>query len=226
MKKLFIAIAFVLLFASPSQAIELLMFSNPNCGYCQNFLKEVEPTYKDSPAGEVIPLRIISMDKPVPDWYVQAFKEKRIGKITGTPTFIIWTDHEVTRWVGYKNENHFYEIIETFMRDHQALIHGNNQQFLGKQNKDQWPGQGGELPRAPEGSHGGKHLELKRFVPDGVIDSDNIFDHTYNTPQKALQAAEFLDCGSNIHYHAKEQVWMPCSMIVNKGSEQLLEERR
>ena len=82
MKKLFIAIAFVLLFASPSQAIELLMFSNPNCGYCQNFLKEVEPTYKDSPAGEVIPLRIISMDKPVPDWYVQAFKEKRIGKIT------------------------------------------------------------------------------------------------------------------------------------------------
>ena len=237
MKKLLLAIALIVLWATPSHAIELLMFSNPNCGYCQKFLEEVEPTYKESPAGEVMPLRIINMDGAVPDWYIKAFKEKRIGRIAGTPTFVVWTDRAIFKWVGYKGVKHFYDTIGGFMRENQHLINKDAPLNLGKQNNEQWGEDGprpGQDPRGDpnsshnkpfkrhdEGSHS-KHLELKRFVPDGVKDSDNIFDHTYDTPQKALAAAGYLDCGTNVHYHAKENVWMPCSMAISPGTDSLM----
>ena len=121
MKKLFIAIAFVLLFTSPLKAAELLMFSNPNCGYCQNFLKEVEPTYYESPAGEVMPLRIINMDGAVPDWYIKAFKEKRIGWIAGTPTFVVGSFDQDSGIVsgemfsGAVSEEKFVKTIEKYL---------------------------------------------------------------------------------------------------------------
>ena len=209
MKKLFIAIAFVLLFTSPSQAASsLLMFSNPNCGYCQNFLKEVEPTYSQSEAGSLLPLHIIQMDKPVPDWYIEAFKAKAIGRIAGTPTFIVWVNaQEEGRFVGYPGKEQFYAQLDNFIKTNGHLFGG--EAFLGKQNNEQWPGGVKVVPKAPE----------------GVINSHDIFDHTYDTPEKALAAADYLECASNIHYHAKEDVWMPCSMIVNKGSEELLKDK-
>lgn len=222
MKKLFVAIVFVLLFASPSQAgPTLLMFSNPNCGYCQSFLKEVEPTYSQSEAGKLLPLHIIQMDQPVPDWYIEAFKAKAIGRIAGTPTFIVWiNDREEGRFVGYPGKEKFYKTLDDFIKTNGHLFGG--EAFLGKQNEKQW-----NQPGFEEGSHSEhQHLDLRREVPDGVVDSDNIFDHTYDTPQEAVRAADYLDCGSNIHYHAKEKMWMPCSMVVNQGSEQLLKERR
>ena len=237
MKKLLLAIALIVLWATPSHAIELLMFSNPNCGYCQKFLEEVEPTYKESPSREAMPLHIINMDEPVPDWYINAFKAKAIGRIAGTPTFIVWVnDREVTRWVGYQGVKHFYDTIGEFMKNNQHLIHGdhNDPPFLGKQNNDQWtpqkdprddPNSSHNKPfkRHDEGSHS-KHLELRQAVPDGVIDSKDIFDHTYDTPQKALAAAGYLDCGTNVHYHAKENVWMPCSMAISPGTDTLMKE--
>jgi len=221
LKKLLLAIAFIVLWATPSHAIELLMFSNPNCGYCQKFLEEVEPTYKESPAGEVMPLRIINMDGAVPDWYIKAFKEKRIGRIAGTPTFVVWTDRAIFKWVGYNGVKHFYDTIGGFMRENHHLINKDAPLNLGKQNDEQWGEDGPRPGRGHEGSHS-KHLELKRFVPDGVKDSDNIFDHTYDTPQKALAAAGYLDCGTNVHYHAKENVWMPCSMAISPGTDSLM----
>ena len=221
MKKLLLAIAFIVLWATPSHAIELLMFSNPNCGYCQKFLEEVEPTYKESPAGEVMPLRIINMDGAVPDWYIKAFKEKRIGRIAGTPTFVVWTDRAIFKWVGYNGVKHFYDTIGGFMQENQHLLNKDAPLNLGKQNDEQWGEDGPRPGRGHEGSHS-KHLELKRFVPDGVKDSDNIFDHTYDTPQKALAAAGYLDCGTNVHYHAKENVWMPCSMAISPGTDSLM----
>ena len=47
MKKILLACLFLLI-AFPVAAAELLMFSNPECKYCQEFLREVEPTCKDS----------------------------------------------------------------------------------------------------------------------------------------------------------------------------------
>ena len=228
MKKLFIAIAFVLLFASPSQAASsLLMFSNPNCGYCQNFLKEVEPTYSQSEAGRLLPLHIIQMDKPVPDWYINAFKAKAIGRIAGTPTFIIWVnDQEEGRFVGYPGKEKFYAQLNGFIKENAHLFGG--EAFLGKQNNKQWspkvevPSLHGDPRMDPNSSH---NKPFKRpGAPAGVVDSDNIFDHTYDTPNKALAAADYLKCGSNIHYHAKENVWMPCSMSISPGTDDLMKE--
>ena len=218
---LWVVVGLTILSATPTQATELLMFSNPRCSYCQAFLEEVKPTYAESPAGEVMPLTVIDMDKPVPDWYIQAFKEKRIGRIAHTPTFIVWTDREVKRWEGYKGVNNFYNLIGEFMKKNQHLFGG--EAFLGKENEKQWGEDGPRPGRGHEGSHS-KHLELKRAVPDGVIDSKDIFDHTYDTPQKALAAAVYLDCGTNVHYHAKENVWMPCSMAISSGTDSLMKE--
>ena len=184
-------------------------------------MEEVEPTYKESPAGEVMPLRIINMDGAVPDWYIKAFKEKRIGRIAGTPTFVVWTDRAIFKWVGYNGVKHFYDTIGGFMQENQHLLNKDAPLNLGKQNDEQWGEDGPRPGRGHEGSHS-KHLELKRFVPDGVKDSDNIFDHTYDTPQKALAAAGYLDCGTNVHYHAKENVWMPCSMAISPGTDSLM----
>jgi len=233
LKKLFLAIAFIVLWATPSYANELLMFSNPNCGYCQKFLEEVEPTYNESEVGKVLPLHIIQMDQPVPDWYINAFKAKAIGRIAGTPTFIVWiNDREVHRIVGYQGKGWFYNQLGEWLRvnQHQLNADPNAPPFLGKQNNDQWNPQlpefgerANELDRG-EGSHS-KHLELKREVPEGVIDSDNIFDHTYDTPELALKAAKHMDCFPNVHYHPKEAVWMPCSMVLNSGSEEILKQK-
>jgi hypothetical protein len=225
---LLVVVGLVILFSNPTQAkaIELLMFSNPNCGYCQNFLKEVQPTYHESPAGEQMPLHIINMDKPVPDWYVQAFKEKRIGRIAATPTFIIWTDREEYRWAGYDGADKFWSILGEFMKTNGHLFGG--EAFLGKENNKQWKPDV-DLPKLhsdprmdPNSSH---NKPFKRpTVPEGVVDSDNIFDHTYDTPHKALAAADYLECGSNVHYHAKENVWMPCSMSISPGTNDLMKE--
>jgi thioredoxin-related protein len=49
-------------------------------------------------------------------------------------------------------------------------------------------------------------------APEGVINSRDIFAHTYKTPAEALKASEWLGCNGNIHFHKHENVWMPCSM--------------
>ena len=218
MKKLLLAIAFIVLWATPSYANELLMFSNPNCGYCQKFLEEVEPTDNESEAGKVLPLHIIQMEQPVPDWYINAFKAKAIGRIAGTPTFIVWiNDREEHRFVGYPGKEQFYAQLDNFIKTNGHLF--GKEAFLGKQNTDQWASQIPEARPVPE-------LPELHSAPDGVINSHDIFDHTYDTPEKALAAADYLDCASNIHYHAKEDVWMPCSMILNKGSEEILKQKK
>jgi hypothetical protein len=74
MKKFIITIALFLMTTTAVQATELIMFSMASCGYCQKFLKEVAPTYADSDAAKLLPLRIISMDrKSAPVWYDQAY---------------------------------------------------------------------------------------------------------------------------------------------------------
>ena len=79
-------------------------------------MEEVEPTYNESEAGKVLPLHIIQMDQPVPDWYINAFKAKAIGRIAGTPTFIVWiNDREEHRFVGYPGKEQFYAQLNKFI---------------------------------------------------------------------------------------------------------------
>ena len=111
MKKLLLAFMFVLLMALPVQALELLMFSTNSCGFCRAFLEEVEPTYHDSEYAKHLPLNILDIDKPPPQWIIKAFDEFRLTPIDQTPTFVIWDDKELARLVGYVGKEKFYESI-------------------------------------------------------------------------------------------------------------------
>ena len=51
-----------------------------------------------------------------------------------------------------------------------------------------------------------------RPYPEGVINSRDLFQHMYKTPEEALKASDWFGCHGNIHYHKAENVWMPCSM--------------
>ncbi len=248
---LLLVVGLAILVATPSRATanpELLMFSNPHCGYCQSFLKDVAPTYHESDVGKVLPLRVINMDQDVPDWYDKAFKDKRISQIRGTPTFIVWQDDtELFKFVGYPGKDRFYEILGEFVSANQQLFGADAEKFLGHSNKEQWSAvpETNELPDAfmelrkqaplsnmhkdprmdPNSSHNKPFERPKPRIPDVVVQSDNIFDHTYETPQDALLAAKYLKCGSNVHFHAKENVWMPCSMSISPGTDDLMQGR-
>ena len=117
MKQLVISIALFFTMTTSAMATELLMFSMASCGYCQAFLKEVAPTYAQSEAAKLLPLRIISMDrKNAPKWYDKAYEARKIDGIAGTPTFIVFDNGvEVARLIGYSGMQNFYEDINNFV---------------------------------------------------------------------------------------------------------------
>ena len=111
MKKLLLTLFFVL-FALPSNALELLMAHNPNCGLCQRFIEEVAIDYDESEQAKYLPLTIINVYEQ-PQWFIEAYAENRIKHIRATPTFIVWNGRkELARLVGYHNKETFYANLE------------------------------------------------------------------------------------------------------------------
>ena len=189
MKKLLLAFMFVLLMALPVQALELLMFSTNSCGFCRAFLEEVEPTYHNSEYAKHLPLNILDIDKPPPQWIIAAFEDGRLSGIKQTPTFVVWDNKEVARLVGYLGKEKFYESIGTFIEE-------NTGEF-----------------KKPKGNHGPMDdFGNARVPPLGVINSRDLFQHMYKTAEEAVKASHWFGCHGNIHYHKDENVWMPCSM--------------
>ena len=113
MKLKILAFVLTMFYATTAQALELLMFNNKHCGYCQIFVEEVAPYYKyKDHSGKDLPLIIIDAFKQ-PDWFREAVNEGRIKPIWGTPTFIIWNGRkELTRLIGYYNREKFYERLK------------------------------------------------------------------------------------------------------------------
>ena len=212
MKKLLLSFVLVLCMVIPASAFELLMFSNPGCIYCQKFLNEVEPNYHKSEYAKHLPLKVFDITKRTPEWFSRAASEQRIDSINGTPTFVIWDNRmddressELARLVGYDGAVEFYKMIGDFVSKNQSLFNIHEPEPVEREPVEREPV---DIP-----SMGGVDRDsIQPSVPEGVIDSKNIFDHTYQTPQEALKASEWLKCNGNIHYHKKEKVWMPCSM--------------
>ncbi len=118
MKRLIFVIVFSLI-AMPVYAYELLMFSNKQCSYCDNFLKEVKPGYSTTIYAKRLPLRIIETSGDIPKWFEDAFQKNNIDSIQVTPTFVIWDDkenYEIARMEGYLSEKLFYEDIYKFSK--------------------------------------------------------------------------------------------------------------
>ena len=102
-----------MMFNVQAYALELLMFHNKHCGYCNKFMKEVAIDYNI----KSLPLIIIDAHNQ-PDWFKEAYAEGRIKSIFGTPTFIIWNGRkELARLVGYSGREWFYEKLTDTLKE-------------------------------------------------------------------------------------------------------------
>lgn len=226
MKKIIFTLALWVGLTTSAYAAEMIMFSMKSCGYCRAFLKEVAPTYAESKYAKLLPLRIISMDTPAaPKWFEQAYDDRRIDSIVGTPTFVIFENRtEVARLIGYTSKEKFYRDIGDFVENNKKRL----ESTVG-QNTIPYEPENELDPKAAlnreEGSHSqsappmqeerntNPHTgELEKF-PNGVYKSRDILDHQYKTETEAQVAANFLGCrGVHSHMIDGKKIFMPCTM--------------
>jgi thioredoxin-related protein len=232
MKKLILTIALVLTMTTTAMAAELLMFSMASCGYCQAFLKEVAPTYAESQFAKLLPLRIISMDRrAAPKWYDKAYNARKIDGIAGTPTFVVFDNgEEKARLIGYQGKQRFYEDIGNFIESNRKYLEmsaGKNPiPFEADTEMDYKQAQVVEEKKVKsEGSHNKNEKKVMPHegtkLPNGVINSRDIFDHIYKTRTEAEIAAMWLGC-RGVHTHNMKDgsiIWMPCEMTPGKHME-------
>ena len=193
MKKLIFVVLFLLMSVVPVDALDLLMFSSSKCSYCQDFLREVVPEYHKTKYHKILPLKIIDIDKPPPQWILNAFSSEGLFPIRVTPTFVAWDNKEIIRTEGYVSKEDFYKIMEAFLGHFEVPRV--------------------EIPKleGPPGAGDNRKFNPKN-PPDGVINSRDIFQHMYQTAEEALAASKWLGCKGNVHFHDDEAVWMPCVM--------------
>ena len=238
MKKVIFTIALWFCLTSTAYAAEMLMFSMKSCGYCRAFLKEVAPTYADTEHAKLLPLRIISMDqKTAPKWFDEAYTDKRIDPIVGTPTFVIFNNGtEVARLIGYQGKEKFYKDISKFINSNRDKL----QQAVNapkipyeegheldpkdalreEGSRTVAPQQSPFVPFNPElgmdspkDKNTNMHTDKLEKFPNGVFKSRDLMDHIYKTETEAQVAANFLGClGTHTHMIKGEKIHMPCTM--------------
>ena len=238
MKKVIFTIALWFCLISTAYAAEMLMFSMKSCGYCRAFLKEVAPTYADTEHAKLLPLRIISMDqKTAPKWFDEAYTDKRIDPIVGTPTFVIFNNGtEVARLIGYQGKEKFYKDISKFINSNRDKLQQavNAPKIPYEEGHELDPkdalreeGSHTSAPQqspfvpftpelgidSPEDKNTNMHTDKLEKFPNGVYKSRDIMDHQYKTETEAQVAANFLGClGTHTHMIKGKKIYMPCTM--------------
>ena len=226
MKNIIITIALFFIMTTSALAAELIMFSMASCGYCQNFLKEVAPTYADTEAAKLLPLRIISMDrKTAPKWFDQAYKKGNIDGVVGTPTFIVFdSGEEKARLIGYQGKDRFFDDINRFIDSNRVHLQRSSGKSTIPYEEETEVDYKTALIQDKKVMHEGSHHEDEKKVmphenkklPNGVINSNDIFDHIYKTRKEAEIAAMWIGCGNEVHTHEMPDgdgvIWMPCAM--------------
>ena len=238
MKKVIFTIALWFCLTSTAYAAEMLMFSTKTCGYCRAFLKEVAPTYADTEHAKLLPLRIISMDqKTAPKWFDEAYTDKRIDPIVGTPTFVIFNNGtEVARLIGYQGKEKFYKDISKFIANNKKQLQDTlnapkipyeegheldpKDALREEGSRTVAPQQSPFVPFNPElgmdspkDKNTNMHTDKLEKFPNGVFKSRDLMDHIYKTETEAQVAANFLGClGTHTHMIKGEKIHMPCTM--------------
>jgi len=223
MKKLILTITLVLTMTTSAMAAELLMFSMASCGYCQAFLKEVAPTYADSKFAKLLPLRIISMDRrAAPKWYDKAYNARKIDGIAGTPTFVVFDNgEEKARLIGYQGKQRFYEDMSNFIESNRKYLEmsaGKNP--IPYEADTEMDYKQAQIVEGKKVHNEGSHKKTDK-LPNGVINSRDIFDHIYKTRTEAEIASMWLGC-RGVHTHKMKDdsiIWMPCEMTPGKRME-------
>jgi len=100
----------ILFAASAAQAAELVMIDQRACTYCSKFRNDIAPTYNSTAAGQVAPLRTVSVLKK---WPADLAGVKRARF---TPVFIVVDKgREVGRFAGYTNPNTFWAKLNPLL---------------------------------------------------------------------------------------------------------------
>ena len=236
MKKFILTLAIWIGLTASAYATEMIMFSTKTCAYCRNFLREVAPTYNDTEYAKLLPLRIISMDSQnAPTWFSKAYDERRIDGISGTPTFVIFSNGtEVARLIGYGGKERWYDDIKDFIKNNRKQLEetaGQNP-IPYEEEHELDPKTASEELISNEGSHSksvprqqspfvpflvpdtNPHTKAEEKDENGVFLSNDIMDHQYATPEEAIRAAvDKFDCeGIHSHMIKGKKIWMPCKM--------------
>lgn len=89
-----------------TRAAELVMFDRAGCAWCLRWEKEIGPVYPKTEEGRLLPLRRISLDRPLPDGLGLA------APVRYTPTFVILDEgREIGRITGYIGEYAFWGLL-------------------------------------------------------------------------------------------------------------------
>jgi hypothetical protein len=210
MKKLIFIfmVHFLVLIAFQVQARELLVLSGDKSQNSKKWANEVFPEYPKSDVGGNLPAKIVVIQgNNFPEWLAKAMEEERVGRIIGTPTFIIWDEankKEMGRVEGYTQKSRFYSQLKEAVMEVDKGGHPGRREGSGSDAHEE--GSGGD--QRHEGSGDGQRK-------GGAEMSRDIMDHMYKTPEEAKQASEALGFGGEIHTHESPQgtIYMPGPMM-------------
>jgi hypothetical protein len=95
-----------------ARGAELIMFEQAGCPYCQEFDREIAPTYPRTPIGRLAPLRRVDIYRPVPD----DLNFLRVERVT--PVFVLVDrGREIGRIRGYPGEDNFWGLLEDLISE-------------------------------------------------------------------------------------------------------------
>jgi len=197
MKNIFSSFIFLVVFLCSSQVIasELLVLIQEGSNNSKRWKDEVWKEYTQLEDSMKLPLKIVSFKADnFPSWVSKAIEDNRIGRIMGTPTFIIWDEvnkKEVGRFEGYTQKKNFFSQLNETVR----MV-----------NQGQNPGRReGSDGHREEGSGGSQKQEGTNEM------SRDIMDHVYKTPEEAKRFSELLGFGGVIHSHKTPEgtIFMP-----------------
>lgn len=97
---------FVPVLSSTTQAAELVMFEQDGCVWCQKWHAEIGPGYPNTQEARRAPLRLVDINKPIPD----DLENIRVERFT--PTFVLVEEgKELGRIRGYPGDEFFWFLL-------------------------------------------------------------------------------------------------------------------
>ncbi|PVB62184.1 transcriptional regulator [Labrenzia sp. 011] len=96
-----------LIWASPSNAAELIMMEQPGCVWCKRWNEEIGVAYPNTQEGQRAPLRRVDITDRWPQDLSGIARERL------TPTFVLVDNGvEIARLRGYPGEHFFWPLLD------------------------------------------------------------------------------------------------------------------
>ena len=110
MRSLLLALLILLVGQSSANAVELVMFEEPGCGWCAAWDEEIGVVYHKTDEGRRAPLRRIDMTAAQPPELSQ------VEGVIFSPTFVLVKNgEEIGRIVGYPGEHFFWPMLQALL---------------------------------------------------------------------------------------------------------------